>query len=312
MILNFHSINKNNIGQSMSYFENFFKRLNNFQCFGLIALSCVLLKLLFNKNSNYHTNNESRNYINWLNIRPQVHNATEMASLDEICLAFDKCKSLALVDSHLINDDNDNDDGDDVFREMRHIKTLTLNFDDIHDNFDNNGIDDTSIDENLMGQKLLSRFGRLSDSVRLYMIHLTFKSIAELKSIFHCNLRYIYFEKSSIDITIDVNEHKEIGRLEHLEFLLGNVENINHTLINLDKYSIRRNIRVYTVLWSQPFVLMNQRIDLGDHVDIFNKIFFQDYNKHPLLEKIIITFKDDYYYILIKIINNYLLKEKCI
>ena len=38
---------------------------------------------------------------------------------------------------------------------------------------------------------------------------------------------------------------------------------------------------------------LRPRLDIGDAVNVYDKIFFQDYDKHPLLKSIIIKFGDN-------------------
>ena len=64
-----------------------------------------------------------------------------------------------------------------------------------------------------------------------------------------------------------------------------------------DKFGIRQSIKQYTVHWSPPctFGLYVVRLEIGQAVNVFDKIFFQDYDKHSLLESIIIKFSDGEY-----------------
>ena len=84
--------------------------------------------------------------------------------------------------------------------------------------------------------------------------------------------------------TIDVDEN-------HYQ---ADVSNLTDTLESFDTFKMRRSIQCYTIEWNPS---ARATCDPNAYVDssivILNKIFFQDYDKHPLLKKVKIIFDDD-------------------
>ena len=301
------------ITQNLAHFANFFKRLSILQCYGLVALSCVPFEVLFNKNSNYYTNKESREYIQLIKVVPYTQD--DMTTVDTICQKFDQCKqdlktnnSSSSNNIHNINSINN----------MRGIRTFEIDLGRMNNDYGFGMYDqeeeDKKNDPSLMAKRLLTRFSRLSNSIRLFDVSLKLTSIAEIQNIFHYNLKHVYFKDSSVDIDCpglnninnldnmyNINNYInmnavtrtiasiKIGMIEHMEFELGNsrrtsannIMNSIELLNNLDIFSMRRNIRVYTLLWKQSHMqqdnMGHMTVNIGQNVGIFDKIFYQNY-----------------------------------
>ena len=269
-----------NMVQKVPFFNNFFRRLSVLDCNSFSSLYCVPLNYLFIKNRNYYPNNESCDNIDLFRLRgclktDKRHKEARIKQVDTICKNFDR----------LISDHSSDD-------KIRGIKQFEFEF------------DRSMADMNLFEKRLLLRFGNISKSIHLLHTSLTLATVSELTSIFHPDLRHIYFDyKSQIMINIDMkNIENSVGMvaasLESIGFDTRKQETIPScidTLNQFDKFGIRRSIKQYTVHWSPPFLFGPELVILGigDAVDIFDKIFFQDYDKHRLLESIIIKYQDN-------------------
>ena len=66
------------------------------------------------------------------------------------------------------------------------------------------------------------------------------------------------------------------------------------TFKSLDTFKMRRNVECYDIEWNPTYMIVT---DPNPNVDasmlILNRILFTDYDKHPLLREIKITFPDD-------------------
>ena len=317
MTVNLYKFGKSTT-QNLSYFGNFFRQLRKLQCHSLMSLSCVPFKLLF-KDHRHNKSNETIN-IEQLSViieEPQVEDTP--IELDIICQEFDKWKNdipSVKTNSNQIN--------------------CNVNINTFFLQFLPNEEDTVKIKtKHLVGEQLLTRFGRLSKFIHLCNVQLELRSIDVLKSIFHDGLTHIHFDDSSIifdchmhdannGININMSnssnnhekqersvvitkedsnvaiDHHEVGMLKHITFNTDSPKNTMITTFNsLDKFSIRKNIRCCTLKWRQPFCWLMGfglvTLEIGEGVGIFDhdKKFFKDYDKHPLLEKIIIKFSDN-------------------
>ena len=294
----------------MPFFDNMFRRLSVLKCYNLETLSYVPLKHVFMKNRNYYPNNESYNFIDQLNVSASLldrdlRTIGPIKTVDRICQNFDR-----------LNHSPDT---------MRCIKQLIFKSHVQCGLTQSNGPRQESIDRmNLLAKRLLIRFGSISERIDLCgstMINI--KTFDELKSIFHSNLKHIYFDVTC-GVSIDIGNHDDDINTDKIKndevnsvyasafesigfkpsiashYAAPNiVPQYSSTLTCFDKYGIRRNIKQYIIYWSPPYAFYNNFVRLtlggGDTVDLFDKIFFQDYDKHPLLESIIIKFVDNKY-----------------
>ena len=281
----------------MPYFSNFFRRLSVLNCNSLASLYCVPLKYAFVKHKNCYPDSEScDNFDGFKVVSALVSNErlipAAIKQVDIICEKFDR----------LILDHSNSPD------KIRGIKQFTFkSFGMVAQKNINNCM-------NLLAKRILMRFGSISKSIDLRMTELTFDNISEIKKFFHCDLRHIYFDGfSPIIIKIDRHvkqnisheNHMHVASLESIAFdtrrARPNVPSCIDTLNEFDKLCIRRNVKRYTLHWRPPFVTGRDFVgqivplDIGSDVNVFDTIFFQDYDKHPLLESIIIKFEDDQY-----------------
>ena len=299
LILSFGQNTCNTIDK-ISCFGNFFRRVNSLRCPNIFCLSCVPFELLFNKNSNYYHNDASRECIKTLRIQSQLYDdkrREEKHSLvAAICKDFDKYCNV------------------DCDKNVRKIEKLEMEAE--------FGNDDQKNFMNLLNKQLLTRFGKMSKSVWLKHTALTIDTMDELKTIFHSNMTHLYcMAMSSIEInfktvndsstvsmvnsrsgnkTIVVNDDSySVGMLRNITMKSGERHLANNilTLNSLDKFKMRKNIEKFTVHWNQPHGpnVMNIDLTIGTSQEFFDKIFFQDSDKHPLLEEIKIMISDDCY-----------------
>ena len=260
-----------NMVEKIPFFNNFFRRLSVLHCNSFASLFCVPLHHVFVKHRNYYPNSESCDNIDLFRVSGYLGTSTEAAikEADIICKNFDR-----LILEH---------SGDDKIRGIKQFEYLS-----------------SLAYMNSFAKRLFTRFCSISKSIHLSRTKFTFDTISEIKSIFHPDLKHIYFDYlSEIHLNIDmknVENGVEIAptSLENIEFETEEQENVAScidTLNQFDKFGIRQNIKQYTLRWDQPSALVS--LEIGNAVNVFDKIFFQDYDKHPLLESIIIKVEDD-------------------
>ena len=277
----------------LPYFNNFFRRLNVLHCSSFSSLYCVSLKHVFIKHRNYYANSESCDNIDVFRVvaiggllSSERQRQAAIKQVDVTCKNFDR----------LILDYSNSPD------RIRGIKQFKL------ESFVVADAPEYINCVNSLSKRLFLRFGSISKSIHLLKTKLTFDSISEINRFFHPDLKHIYFNSYSsivININVDVkNVEHSVGSLQHIAFdtnrFRQDVPSRIDTLNAFDKLGIRRNIKQYTLHWIPPYTAdrifgMALALDIGTAVSIFDKIFFQDYDKHPLLESIIIKFNDNKY-----------------
>ena len=294
----------------MPFFDNMFRRLSLLKCYNLATLSYVPLIYVFMRNRNYYPNNKSSNFIEQLNVSgtfwdSDLRTGGPTRTVDKICQNFDR-----------LNHSPDT---------MRCVKQLTFELPVqrrlMH--AQSSASRQESIDcIHLLAKRLFIRFGGISEKIDLHRTVIHIKTSDELKSIFHSNLKHMYFDGTSgFSIDIDNRDNHDADKINNVDHDVdvhayayafesiafepssyttpGIVPLYICTLKNFDKYGIRRNIKQYVIHWSPPYVFYGDFITLelgsGDAVDLFDKLFFKDYDKHPLLESISIKFVDNKY-----------------
>ena len=275
----------------LPYFNNFFRRLSVLHFNSFSCLYCVPLEYVFIKHRNYYPNSESCDNIDVFKVVGGVvtserHKQATMKQVDTICEKFDR---LIL----------DNSNSPEKIRCIKQFEFQTFVM--AYMVYEPESINCCK----LLSKRLLTRFGSISKSIHLTGTKLTFDAASEIKRFFHPGLSHIYLDSySSIIINTDVkNIENSVGSLKNITFNTSDYRQDDpkciDTLNEFDKLGIRRNIKQYVLRWGPPYTssrnvgIMILRI--GNVADVFDKIFFQDYDKHPLLKSIIIKFHDDKY-----------------
>ena len=285
-----------NMVEKMAYFNNFFRRLSSLSTC-VLACNCIPLELLLKKHSNYYMNNKSRDSIETFSIEDCLYDGIlpqALCNIDLFCNKFDNVK-------HLLGIEN-----------MRIINKLKLRL----------ALRCGSKQEYrkqmaVLTGKLLTKISAICQSIHFRDSDLLIESISQLTTIFHKQLKRIFLDSRSrimidnINITHDEtdderNTNYNVGMLENIEFesnsyVRRNGEMIPHmldTLDTFDKFSMRRCVKQYTIHWHNYMHVGGTNppmtLEIGDDLLFYDRIFFQDYDKHPLLEKIIIKLKDNY------------------
>ena len=270
--------------QNVPSFSSFFRRLSILKCNTFSSLCCVPLNNVFIKHRNYYPNKQSCDNMDLFRMSGDLGiveriRKSKRKKIDLICKNFDQ---LMLKHS-----------GDDKCK-MRGIER-----------FEFEPVRSTPEYMNSLSKSLFTRFGNISKSIVLFNTKLAIETISELTSIFHPDLRHIYFDYSS-EVVINIeNVKNSVGMftssLQSIEFdtrKRKNVANCIDTLNEFDKMGIRQSIKRYTLHWStrHPFFSGSLRLEIDDDArNVFDKIFFQDCDKYPLLESIVIKFQDNIY-----------------
>ena len=230
-----------NMVEKIPFFNNFFRRLSVLEFNSFSSLYCVPLHYLFIKNRNYFPNIESCENIDlfrmsgYFGTRKTVDVTPEatLKQVDIVCKNFDR-----------LIFENSGDDHD----KIRGIKQFE---------FELGGTRSKIM--NSLSKRLFLRFGSISKSIHLCNTKLSLDTISEIKSIFHANLKHMYFDYSSeIHINVDVKNIEnsvEIVQplLESIEFdtrKRQHVANCISTLNQFDQFGIRRSIKQYIVHWN--------------------------------------------------------------
>ena len=273
----------NNVCTQTDFLRQFFLRLNVFKCFGYEYLCNIPVDLLFNKENNFYDSNESREYIKQFSI-------FSSKSIDDkdVCVSSIKqfCQKLSKYKK-------------DNYCKMRKIKKFIFS---------------TSL-FNDVSKKLFLICCGISESidVRCDLGKIGISSLNEVKSMFHKEMKKFYLrpdynmmcvlellQNMNVACAIDVNNDDiddmkeralqlQIGMLEELEIhtcsrlqtkLFGYAPNdtIMKIFKVMDKLGMRKRIKQYTIYWEI------EKYSIGN--ELMNGIFFNDYDKHPLLEKV--------------------------
>ena len=286
LILHASPMNQYMIKQ-MHFFSNFFRRLNVLNCWNAASSSCVPLKFLLNKNSNYYSDSASQNTIQKLRFSlfapsTDVNHTQKIDTINSICKKFDniniECK------------------------DMRNIEKFEWSM----PWCSSDANDSEKMQSVLVGCKqVLIRFGGISKSIQLENCQVMIDTLEEMKSIFHSNLKHLHLlSTSKLTVNID-NDSNNDDKNDNNDNNIGNIQSISldtqrssnevepaiETLNNLDKFSMRKKVKCYTIHWEKPRGFDN--LNFGDAQALFDKIFFQDYDNHPLLQQITIKVSDD-------------------
>ena len=274
-------------------FNNFFRRLNSLKCHSLLSLSYVPVDILFNSRHNFHRDSSSNHItrdtytLNELYIQECSGNITKKC-IDQMSIFCDNLKSC----------DNMN----------KHIGELQLLIPSYR--WDS---DEQTHSHYEMVKKLLLSCGCVAQSI--YLLENTKTKIdnqAELTQIFHNDLTHltlggdasliIKIDKKNTDIgrdekqATDKNKKFQIGMLNTIAIeatgYQKEITNLLDTLKSFDIFEMRRNVQCYSVDWN-PFYRALPDPVIDPTIKVLNKIFFQDYDKHPLLREIKITCYDD-------------------
>ena len=291
-------------------FNLFFRRLNSLACDNLACLEYIPWEILLNKDHNFYSSQESRDKLQRLKISESLGGGFEetIKKVNKFVSKFNDFKNN-------ISNNNDNVNNYGTYNKQRKIKELEL---DIHPHYNHNAKAYILSQIQHVIKSILVTLGNICESICFHGGLLTISTFEELKTIFHKNLKNLTISTTKIDIIIPmkdcINNHKntnnnhvndidsELAKLESMELnLTGDNENITNSitisvLSNLDKFSLRKWIKCYTICWSSImnyFRSHTRNIDHNNLLNGLNKIFFQDYDKHSLLEKIIIQFEDE-------------------
>ena len=275
----------------LSFLDNVFRRVNTIECANFKSLSLIPCHILFDIDHNYFRPNCEQRYEM---AKVSIHGRVSVRHDDEnkvpetvntFCEKFNKYKNSVKNG----NDNNNNTTnnikiGNNKYK-VRCIKQLVLNFCPYRSN-KTKGVTN----------KLLFTLGSICKSIEIENGYVMIETMQQLKNVFHKNLKtFCLFGKSSIafkdGIKIDSNittngddDNANIGNLEILGCDLSNFDFFNC----FDQFNMKRLIKRYVLEWSPRAVSRNNNI-----FNVFNKILFQDYDKHPKLEKITIKFRDD-------------------
>ena len=322
VFLNLHKNNGNTTKMTRSMvFTNFFCRVNTLTCWNIFSLSCVPLELLLNVNVyDRYTKSISRSRdgcdhnIQQLKILSHLFSVDDKQRwIDDINLICDKFDKYTRSFSNNI----------DKFNKLRLINALK--FDTVLQIY--------PFDElNSLNNQLLIRLGSISKSIHLQRTTMVFESIDELKAMFQLHLKHIHFDMSSkikmnTEICIsesesiaiatstipsvssstpnNINNKYKVGYLEHVEIhATYDIQTHSHTaaaehsiniLKELDRFSMRRNVHTYTIHWQQCEINVDnpKELELGTAHNLLRTVFFENYDKHPLLQEIIIDLTAD-------------------
>ena len=165
-----------------------------------------------------------------------------------------------------------------------------------------------------MVPRILMSIGTIAESICLLSGVLLIESMKELQTIFHSKLKKLRLtQKSAIDVNIncnhidsntnknkknDKNNGIKIGDLESIELDLSHYFSFNelviHSLNILNRFSIQRLIKTYSIDWKpDEYYFIGGLVENSNIIGILDKLLFQDYDKHPLLEKLVIGVGDE-------------------
>ena len=307
--------NQRHMVKNMPFFEKFFYTLNDLYCANVFCLPYIPWKLLFNKRSNYYQRNECHDNMKRLRIYLPIYKDRHQE--DKINIINQTCKNVITYKNSL------GSDFESIWKEIRCIERLELILDCAYSN-----IKDYA--KSLCKQFLIV-FGTISKSICIENIDLTIDKIDEFESIFHSHMTHIHLNSfSQLNINLDNSnnndkknnnddnnndksngkakgvkhnflQNKKTGRLQHISVeACGDKKDrdrVFESLNNLDKYFMRRNVQIYSVVYRrimfshQP----HNQLSVGSAQHVFDKIFFKDWDKHPLLKEISVSIIDNCY-----------------
>ena len=281
------SIGKSFNVSKIASFKNFFSRIKILKCCKLFSLSYVPVDILFNSTRNFYQDESSRHNIKLLRI--EVDYCSEKASIGQ---ANTFCKNLDDYKNECVKSD---------CNVMRNIEELELRVELYDAQYEPHA------DPKIQALKqLLLSCGSIAHSIFLCSsTNAIINNIQELKTIFHTNLIHFRLGWHASITMRETTRHNDqapkdikIGMLKRIGVEADDVQYANDAVFNtfelFDRFDMRRNVECYTVNWRQPFrIPFSHGEDDDISLVILNKIFFQDYDKHPLLRAIEIVFNDD-------------------
>ena len=164
---------------------------------------------------------------------------------------------------------------------------------------------------NKLALLLLITFGSISQSISVKAINLTIDSFDKFCMIFHNELKVFKYNQSlNINLQFDTknilmdnnsdNENKFGAKLKeiHLTGSISQVRSAVGVLNLLDRFNLRKNVNCYQIDWNSRFQRDLQTWTVSPIVGncklVLDKLFLNDYDKHPLLKKIVIKLTDDW------------------
>ena len=266
------SFEKKNNFPKLSYFNQFFRRLYNLSCINLFSLSYVPCHVLFDTR---HSLCGTDDNIEKFKICGDVTQET-VVHADLFCERFNKYKK----GIRGIDDENNK-----KVNKMRCIKRFEVHI----------GAT-VSMKQELQNvtRKLLLTCGSISESICIRNGSLVIETMDQLKSIFHKNLKSIFlhnYTMSGINVT-PATSVDQIGALQTIGMHVDNTWGIVGVLNRFDKFGMRKLVKHYKFEWRPLYSYFFANESRNDVLfGGINKILFDDYNMHPLLEKISIKFK---------------------
>ena len=222
---------------------------------------------MFNGKNNFYDSNESREYIKQFCISGSI--SSDDAGFELFCQRLEKYKQ-----TH--------------GSKMRKIKCFTFDVFDgsVYYNFNSNK--DWTMSKSL--KKLFLSCCSVSESINIEcdINKLGINNVNELKEMFHSNLKRFSFKSGKFSDNINIDNYnltKAVGMLEEIEMTNGvHVYPDSNLFIALglfDKLNIRNSIKRYIINWKVSHEEPVKRDQF------LNKLFFQDSDKHPLLESVV-------------------------
>ena len=277
-------------------YNNFFGRLRGLSC-NVISLSYVPIDLLFNFEGDYKNDNQ----IQRLTIDGDLSDMNEQditSAMQVFCARYDQ-----ISEEHKKL-------GGDCESWCGNINTITFGI---------VGRDRKHCREDRkILQQLVTRLGYLGRSIVFSKnIKLDIRTRKDLESVFHSKLQHISFlslscglkvaskvENTKVDVPM-LHQISVVSRYHeyYIKYRTFQDYEIECTLNCMDGFSLRTNIICYNIYWktlsdddqNNIYIPTDGNNPLGCSSYTFNRIFFQDYDQHPLLNKITIKMKDDRY-----------------
>ena len=272
----------------MPCFNNFFRRLSGLFCYDFLSLSYIPVDLLLNNTSNVYQTSTARNSIDTLTITRRIPNILQ-ESVDAVNLFCDelekyksRCLSARNINEFLLDSSYVSGDSE---------QTMTVN--------------------KQITKRLLMTCGNISLSIYLTdATSTTVESLQELKTIFHDNLSHFHFSRIEFNLKPNIRHDQMLSQPSKKEYTqlktvetVGNLKGIgiiasmsHNSLIGdsldcFDMFSMRNNVESYTIEWQPDRCMHYDEYDVS--YSSLCKILFHDYDKHPLLKRVKISFIDD-------------------
>ena len=261
------------------FFNNFFCAPNRLTCWNLLSLSYIPVDVLFNSsNNNFWRNEENKGYLERLAIYANDSTKVKLDDVKKFCTQLKKYKK------HCIKSGT----------KMKMISELEIKYHNCR-----SGI----MKRLLLGCRGIYQSLYLGNNTNVRFKRCTLK---DLNNIFDKNLIHLRFGSgASIQFNVNINNKKHnnddgndtgiIGSLKKISFeavvFNGSCNNngILQSLKCLDQFSMRGNVECYSINWYPgDSEYHNDKFDDSSY-DVLNKIFL-DYDKHPMLKQIKISF----------------------